>query len=650
MKPLSKSSEPSRAVVARRRAATLAVLTVAAGVLVPAAAQGQSLYFTRHFVCDDEPRRIVVQSEPRPASARDELLPLPRRSAPSPLPIAPLLNIDVAVVQPIPVRKSSPLDQPAAPPPVMLASSLDYRCIGYPRGRAGILRVVSAPPGARFHGHGSSESWRLDNMRAAGAFGSRKAIRALRRTVDRPVPDTLEGWARGEQQRVKLGAARALADLGDKASAHRVLAWLRQVEQSEGTVFWKDALDSLPRLSPKLAQAYATVVASRSHRPDQLSDDHHTRLWAVLPLFQARSPKSVTVLRAVSPPLDRVSQDIKRTLLCRVLAARLRAGDDALRQELLPELGASDLRTSRSVTCYSELMPALYPGDDPDEVDVLTHRHRYEAMLTLIHNMLRRERAGDGDPRFATARRKLRAWLKSQSSTPKIAGGDTHRDFSPITRARHLVALAALGDRQARAAIDRTIADPAEKGMAPWIGAHWLLRLDLPGAADVAARRLEIAVHHRSERYRSESWPHRGWQIVTEHVDVIDELAKRRDPRFALGLLDRQRYAREAALHHLARQRPAAACELVGRAALQAEDDAVMDAFWALSVLGDGCRETMARLASESSQPKVVRGMAVEHLAMIRDERVPGLARQAGKRDDLRVFKQRARLIHRSRP
>lgn len=648
MEPWSKCSERGGAPIVRLATVALAAMAVTAIWLVPSVARGQSLYFSRYFVCREEPRPIAPARPRPPAPAGEELLGLPRRRAPAPLPIAPLINIDVAVVQPVPVRKASPLQpRPAEPPPVMVAGGLDYRCIGYPRGRPGILQVVSAPPGTRFYGHSSAEYWRLDNMRAAGAFGSRGAVRGLRRILDRPIPEGLQGWARGQEQRLKLGAARALADLGDKASASRVLRWLRKAERTEGTVFWKDALESLPRLSPELAQAYATEVVGRSQPPDKPDEHLHNRLWAVLPLFQIPSADAVAALRAVSPPLDRVHRDIKRTLLCRVLAARLRAGDEALRQQLLPELGASDLRTGRAVTCYSALMPALFPGQDPDEVDVLTRRHRYESILRLIHHMANQERAGVRDPRFVAARQTLRQWLTSRQNDPDIAGGARHRDYSPITRARHLVALAALGDAQARAAIDRTIADPADAGMAPWVGAHWLLRMNLPGAADVAARRLEIAIAQRSERHRSKSWPDRGWLTVTEHTDVIDELAKRRDPRFALGLLDRQRYAREAALHHLARLRPTEACEIVSQAASRAEDDAVMDAFWALSVLGESCRDPMGRLATGANEPTVVRGMALEYLAMIRDERVVRLSRQAGKRDPLAAFKRRARLIYR---
>jgi hypothetical protein len=626
-----------------RRATAVWVSLVAIGLSSSSMAHGQSLYFQRYVLCRDEPRPAPTQPT---VEGGDQISRLPRRSAPSLLPIAPLINIDVAVAQPIPVRKASPLRAPE--PRLLLATGQDYRCIGYPRGKAGILRVVSAAPGTRWHGRSHGESWRQHNLRAAGAFDTREAIPALRRALKRPVPERLEGYRRGELERVKLAAARALADLGHTASAPLVLAWLRELERTSGTVFWKDALDSLPRLDPALAQSYATEIARRSTAPDQPSPDLHTRLWAVLPLFAAPSDESVIALRALSPPLERVRRDIKRTLLCRVLAARVRAGDAQLAAELRTELGAADLRTSRGVTCYSPLMAEVFPGRDPDEVDVLTRRHRYEAILRLIHGMAQAERTGRSDPRFAQARSKLRAWLHSRSQKPDIAGGDRHRDFSPQRRARHLIALAALGDREARAAIDRTVTDPSDDELAPWIAARWLLRLDLPRAADLASERLRLAIGQRTTRYSTDSWPHRGHLVVTEHVEVIDALAERRDARFSLGLLDRSPFAREAALHHLARLRPAEACDLVGDAAARAESDAIQGAFWALSVLGSHCRSTMARLATDPEQPQAVRGMAIESLAMMRDGRADDLSRQRGKRDPLLPAKRRARVILRS--
>ena len=101
---------------------------------------------------------------------------------------------------------------------------------------------------------------------------------------------------------------------------------------------------------------------------------------------------------------------------------------------------------------------------------------------------------------------------------------------------------------------------------------------------------------------------------------------------------------------HVARLKPAAACDIVGAEAKRVsssgfDGDAVDDAFWALTLLGDACRATMWRLLQDTKEPAAVRGMALEVLAMMRDARVSGLLESDDKRDDLRAHRQRAKII-----
>jgi hypothetical protein len=286
----------------------------------------------------------------------------------------------------------------------------------------------------------------------------------------------------------------------------------------------------------------------------------------------------------------------------------------------------------------------VFPGRDPDEVPALTHRRRYREILALLRNMRAAERAGRADPRFAVARAQLRTWLTQRSAEPDVRGDPTHRDHNPERRALHLAALAFLGDRQAKAQLDELIRDPADQGTAPWVAAKEALLLDLPGAADLAAARLRLGLTSITRRYTQRTWAHRGLVHVTEHVEVIDELARRGDPRFVLGLLDRNVFAREATVLPLARRRPPEACELVGQAAHAAQPESIQDAFWALSVLGDHCRDTWHRLVSDPSQPPKVRGMALEALAMLRDPSVPALLDRPVERK-LKAARERARII-----
>jgi hypothetical protein len=220
------------------------------------------------------------------------------------------------------------------------------------------------------------------------------------------------------------------------------------------------------------------------------------------------------------------------------------------------------------------------------------------------------------------AKSRLRAWLEKRSKDPDVAGDRSRNDYMPEKRAMHLAALAALGDAAAKRQLDVWVADAKDDGTAPWVAAHYMLRLDLPGAADLGAKRLGIAHSQHMRRYSRDAWPRFGHHVVTEHGRIVQGLAARGDPRWVLGLLDRDGFTRELTTHLLSKQSPAGACELVAEAARSATDEAVDDAFWALSMSGDRCREAMRKLVADTAQPDHVRGMANEHLAMLRDASV----------------------------
>jgi hypothetical protein len=190
--------------------------------------------------------------------------------------------------------------------------------------------------------------------------------------------------------------------------------------------------------------------------------------------------------------------------------------------------------------------------------------------------------------------------------------------------------------------------DPRDDSVTPWVAARAALDLDLTGAADHAATRLRIARTQHTSPVAHGEWVSRGRVTVTEHVDVVDRLAARGDVRFALGLLDRQGFARQAAFEHLARLKPKAACTTVAEAAAGAEEKSIQDAFWALTVLGDACREPMRRLARDRKVGRETRGMALEHLAMIRDGSVATEVAREIEGDDIRPARERARLIQSS--
>jgi hypothetical protein len=569
----------------------------------------------RYAVCHEERRVEPVAKVAERARAADDWVPLARRRAPR-LELAKLEIFDVPRVDPLPSRRSPSTRaavRPDEPPVVALESRNTFYCIGVPRGTPGILRTIGAAPGTRFYGHPHMESWRQENMRAAGDLNVQSAAPLLYRELDRPLPKAAEPWEHGEARRGKHAAAMALADLGDTAAAPRVLALLRLLER-DGFNLWRDTLDALPRLDPNLAQTYALELVERGLAKPELHQQNPTLYRDLLPLLTRGTPEALALLRRASSMLTKDSVALPHGADgCKVLAGRVRLGDRELASELRRELNTGSIVTQRGVQCYSELMPVLYPGKEAAELDVWMHRHRYEELLEWLAAT---ESAGD------PARARLRAWLEKRSKDPDVAGDRSRSDYMPEKRAMHLSALAALGSGPAKQQLAAWVADPKDDGTAPWVAAHYLLKLDLPGAADLAVKRLRIAHVQHMRRYSRDSWPRFGHHVVTEHGRVVRALAARGDQRWVLGLLDREPFTRELTTHLLSKQRPSGACELVGEAARDATDEAVDDAFWALSMLGGRCRETMQRLVADASQPAHVRGMANEHLAMLRDASV----------------------------
>jgi len=418
---------------------------------------------------------------------------------------------------------------------------------------------------------------------------------------------------------------------------------------------WEASLAPLQRLDPAVAQGYAMsvirrIAAGKRAPKDENAAPDDSLVRSLLPLLTIRSPGDAAFLRSLDTPGSAGAWRAS----CRMLAARIKLGDDELKREVRPEL-STDLRTSRAVNCYSELMPVAFPGDDPDDMDTLLFRVRYAEILNLLERSRSLAKQGKLDAkeaaRWKQGETKLLAALRKRGSEPSIAGGKSDTRFRPGDRTRHLVALAVLGDAPAKADLDKLIEDPKEDGVWPFVAAEEALRFDLPGASDHAAARLTLAIDHSTSRYDTDLDPMRGFLSINDHVRVIDALAARGDARFALGLLDGERWGREAAAMHLARLKPSAACEIVGNAAHlspahRSSDEPVQDAFWALSLLGEACRATAWKLLHDTAQPAAVTGMSLELLAMLRDPRIASMLENKEKRDPIGPSRRRARIIY----
>ncbi len=598
------------------------------------AADAQALFFERYLVCKrDEGAREQAASAP----TKPRLEPLPRRKAPPLLDVAPLFVADVSTDDPIPRGHRNALDPPERVV-LMREAQNDYRCLGLMRGKAGILRVLAAPPGARLARHPHPESWIEENADAAAAFDLRESIAPLRLTLGRKIPNSIEPWQRFARERLKTAAARALADMGDGESVSAVIALAREREASENNGVYRDALAALARLDRRAAHDYA-VEALAGVAASKLETADTNRLLELLPLVTRDDVKARTALDALSRKLDPKGEG-GGFQSCRVYAARMRAGDASIRDAFRKELSV-DLVTSRSVNCYNETMEAAFPGEDASEVPTLLFRQRYEALLNFVRKSTV---PASTDPAVISALGSIRAWLDKRKGEPEIALDRSDRRFQPETRALHLALAAALGDRASERALFELVDDPRDDGTAPWVAARAALDLELAGAADHAVKRLLFARTQHMVRHKRESWPERGRVHVTEHVEVVDRLVARGDARFVLGLLDRDVFTREATVHWLARKRPASACQLVTDNAAKAEARAVEDAFWALSILGEGCHKSFSARAASVSEAAAVRGMALESLAMLRDAAVRGFLKKTEK-GELRPAAERAAII-----
>lgn len=603
------------------------------------APEAHALFPERYIACDDDDSPVL---SPTRASAANELEELPKRRPPPKLEVAPLFVADVATPSPIPSGHKE-VELIALTPPPTLESRNDYRCIGLVRGAPGILRVVGAAPGARFLRHPYPSSWVESNVDAAGAFALRENIPALEKMFNRPVPSHVEAYVKLERLRLKVAAASALADMGYAQVTPEVLAFVRERETTDFPAFWEDSLEALARLDPAVAHDYAVEALARIGATPEHDTREANHVRELLPLLRERDSAALAALVKVHAEVDPKLTGSGGYESCLIFAARIRVGDDTLRDELRQEL--SDLRTNRSSVCYSETVAAAFPGEDPVEVDTLLFRHRYVELLRLVKAMERAERAGKADARFEPARNKIMAWLIKRGGDPDVKKDETDRRYNSVERARHLALGAFLGDEAALGSLYAMIDDPEEDGVAPWIAAAIALDLDLPKAADHAVKRLLIARTQHTERFSTELWPTRGKVTVTEHVEVIDRLVARKDARFALGLLDRNVFAREATVHWVSLLRPKEACSIVATNAAAAEEKSIQDAFWALSVLGAECRSAFEKVWKERPSP-AARGMALEALAMLRVQSIASDVEPTGqKKDDIRPARERARII-----
>lgn len=577
-----------------------------------AAATGRSIFVSRWLVCHDEdepapppPRPPLPPAEGAPFT----LVPVPRGAKAPSLTVVPHPPDDVAFTEPLPADAAPPrLDRPTEPPPgpvVLRESRNDYRCLGYVRGKAGIVRVIDAPPGTRFYRHEwREEDWVQENMVAAAALHVTEAIPALRKALARPHPLRIERGEDFARVRTVALAANALAELGDHASSPRIRELLVELESIDFAMVWQDTFRALARNDRAAAASYALEVVEKlaaKKLPEDRIHEYADVLQYLDPADRERALPPLVGL-TTNTALGRLEQH--ELAACKIYGARLRMGDATFAREVRgPLAGTTD--TNLAAHCYRELVTALYPGHDIDELPVLVHRRRHLELLELTR------RLQSDTSRGATAKRaNVLAALRGM-------GKDHPERWHETARAPWLAARAGLGDLSAREELYRWVDDPTSNSDGRWMAAWAAVRLRLPGALDHARIRLIIGVTQAPHTVRDADLG-RGGTTVTWPVRLIDALVEAESPLFALGLLSRDHTARERALFALSRHREANVCGLLASALRLANDDVVDEALWGLTTLGSACSAEIESLAREPSAPSHLRSMALEHLAMVK--------------------------------
>jgi hypothetical protein len=591
--------------------------------------------------CREEREILVRTTEPATSGGKEVLVPLPRRrSVPAPILLGDDIVDEVAMVEPVPGGRRQ-IEPPRQELSVVLAreSVNNYRCLGLVRGRAGILRTIAAPPGTRFYGHPYENSWRIDNMVAASVFHLVETKGALRSVLARPISDDRSF----DKTELRTSAAVALSELGDRASAPAIAAWTEQIESRNLGFQYRSVLYALERLDPAQAETYAVGLLDRVAGGSLGKRVGADRLRAV-PMLSARSRAAVLpLLRKLTAP-DAVDVFDGSTWRCELTAARLRFGDPEL-VPLAREQMFGSLTDGQAVNCYTQWLPATI-GEDPSDVEALLHRRAYEPMLRFVEHV-RGNRGKPGGATWDRAGSALLAGLTQILSEPRMVDR-SRRDYFPTHRAMHLAAMAGLEDPKARRLLYEMIEDPKDRTDGAWVAAYWALKLRLPGAEERVLRRLDLGI---GEPPHLASLSFTVGVPTTWRTRVVQELVRvvpKDDARWTIALLDKEVWMRQEAVYLLSRRKPSGACEVVLGAAPKADDERIKQAFWALSILGEACWDSMARAAGDSSLAPNVRGPAIVLLAMTRSPKARAMVEEVEGEPDFRLYVHTANIILRS--
>ncbi len=419
------------------------------------------------------------------------------------------------------------------------------------------------------------------------------------------------------EPRTRSAAALALVELGDHESGPAIAALLRELEEATYPISWDECARALFAVDRGAALEYAHDWMQR--HPALESRAEEARAFQVIEVLRATNDDaSLPALRAWMAPFENVDSEEADFVVAHVLAARLQFGDEPLRSRIQAQLVAPEWT----------IVPALpeialdglgYDANDAMGLAMIASTTGLEARVAYdgIDRLV---------PLLSDAQRA--ALVARMSEYTSVREDPSHPNYSPRLLVRHHASLARLGHAPSAARLAE-LAGQADGSMSSVIAAREALALGLPGAADAVYATLAAGRTAREELAPRE-----------DRLALLDRAAAQmgsEDGRWAVAVLDPQ--LDERALYHLARLRPASACDavfpvLASGGTLERQ---VRPALTALTTLGDACRPHLEQLVSHPRAPAVTRGAALEVLARLRAPSTPMWIRRFADEPGMRL-------------
>lgn len=504
-----------------------------------------------------------------------------------------------------------------------------YECLGASaRGKALLLRELNDK--GRRDGSGFSELPML-----AAQLNYREAIPILRSLLENaknlPVGYTnYEGNLRILRSDL-APAAEALAAFGDVDSAPTIRRYLELLDSDNmGGSGWQTAFTALGNLGGKETVLYCRRVIAHvnANKKDRVALAQITARIAA----DSKSYDLITDLRTIKTDnLEEFTAFDEAT----VQGPRMELGDKGLRKwfrdKTLPQIKAV-LDGSTDTVVFPVVQPEMYLIGlrDLEDLPLLIHfgspasSFSGSARVAIIHILDNPQLYPPAE--YAAFKQSLLAGLKKRTDPylASIKGTGDEKEFTPSEQAGYYYILARLGDPSAVAsltAVMRAQTDPSEP--VTWRSTILGMSLGIPDSSNHLNQIVDAELAGKGEMAQ--------WKLRLDALNTAVSKFGVRDARWVKFLIDPHPSVRSAALHHLSRLRPAAACSIVPSVAVKFQDESggtiLGDALVALTVLGKDCVPNLLGLA-RNGKNRLAQGIAIEVLSMLESSEADPLRAQ----------------------